>query len=44
MRVRRLVGVNLSPEWTAELDRHGYSAAHWSTVGEPRAADVTIMA
>ncbi len=44
MSLRLLVDVNLSPEWIAELDRHGYSAVHWSTVGDPRAADAVIMA
>src|SRR5438270_9805637 len=44
MSVRLLVDVNLSPEWIAELDQHGYSAVHWSTVGDPHAADATIMA
>jgi predicted nuclease of predicted toxin-antitoxin system len=44
MSVRLLVDVNLSPEWIAELDRHGYSSVHWSTVGDPHAADATIMA
>jgi len=44
MSVRLLVDMNLSPEWIAELSRHGYSAVHWSTVGAPRTADPTIMA
>ncbi|MEO8605771.1 MAG: DUF5615 family PIN-like protein [bacterium] len=26
------------------LQRHGFQAAHWSTVGDPRAADAEIMA
>jgi predicted nuclease of predicted toxin-antitoxin system len=25
------------------LERHGWSAIHWSTVGDPRANDRTIM-
>lgn len=44
MSVRLLVDVNLSPEWIPELERHGYDAVHWSTVGDPRATDVMIMA
>jgi predicted nuclease of predicted toxin-antitoxin system len=44
MSLRLLIDMNLSPEWIAELARHGYHAAHWSTVGDPRAPDSTIMA
>jgi predicted nuclease of predicted toxin-antitoxin system len=44
MSVRVLIDMNLSPEWVAELTRYGYDAAHWSTVGDPRAADSAIMA
>jgi predicted nuclease of predicted toxin-antitoxin system len=39
-----LVDMNLSPGWVPVLERHGWSAAHWSTVGNPRATDPTIMA
>jgi predicted nuclease of predicted toxin-antitoxin system len=35
--------MNLSPEWVAELARHGWSAVHWRTVGDPRAEDAAIM-
>ena len=44
MSLRLLLDMNLSPEWVVELSRHGYDAVHWSTVGDPRAADATIMA
>jgi predicted nuclease of predicted toxin-antitoxin system len=44
MSVPILIDMNLSVEWVAELTRHGWSAAHWSTVGDPRAADAEIMA
>ena len=44
MSIRLLIDMNLSPEWALELARHGYSALHWSTVGDPRAADTAIMA
>jgi predicted nuclease of predicted toxin-antitoxin system len=44
MSIRLLIDMNLSPEWVAELARHGYSAVHWSTVGDPRASDTVIMA
>jgi len=44
MSVRLVVDMNLSVEWITELTRHGWSAIHWSTVGDPRADDITIMA
>ncbi len=43
MSVKVLVDMNLSPEWAPVLQRQGWSAVHWSTVGDPRAADRTIM-
>lgn len=44
MSVQLVVDMNLSVEWVAELARHGWSAVHWSAVGDPRATDSTIMA
>jgi predicted nuclease of predicted toxin-antitoxin system len=44
MSVRLVIDMNLSVEWVAELARHGWSAVHWSTVGDPRAEDAVIMA
>lgn len=44
MSVRLLVDMNLSVEWVAELAGHGWSAVHWSSVGDPQADDATIMA
>jgi predicted nuclease of predicted toxin-antitoxin system len=41
--IRLLLDMNLSPEWIAELDRYGYSAIHWSKVGDPRSPDAAIM-
>jgi len=42
--MRVLVDMNLSPEWVAVLNRAGWEAIHWSTVGNPRAEDEEIMA
>jgi predicted nuclease of predicted toxin-antitoxin system len=36
--------MNLSVEWVAELAQHGWTAVHWSTIGDPRADDSVIMA
>ena len=44
MSVQLVVDMNLSPEWVAELARQGWSAVHWSTVGDPAAEDSVIMA
>ena len=43
MSVPLVVDMNLSAEWTTELAQHGWSAVHWSTVGDPRADDSVIM-
>jgi predicted nuclease of predicted toxin-antitoxin system len=43
MSVRLLIDMNLSVEWVAELAQHGWSAVHWSTVGDPRADDAVVM-
>jgi predicted nuclease of predicted toxin-antitoxin system len=39
-----LVDMNLSPEWVPLLSRNGWAAVHWSTVGDPTAADQVLMA
>lgn len=39
-----VVDVNLSPRWVDVFAQQGWSAVHWSTVGDPRAKDRTIMA
>jgi predicted nuclease of predicted toxin-antitoxin system len=44
MSIRVLIDMNLSPDWAPLLQQHGWSAVHWSTVGDPRAADREIMA
>ena len=38
-----LVDMNLSPDWVGKLAAMGHEAVHWSSVGDPRAADVEIM-
>jgi predicted nuclease of predicted toxin-antitoxin system len=42
--LRLVIDMNLSPEWVAELVRSGYESVHWSTIGDPRATDIAIMA
>jgi predicted nuclease of predicted toxin-antitoxin system len=41
--VRLVFNMNLSVDWVAELARHGWSAVHWSTVGDPCADDSVVM-
>ena len=44
MSLPLVVDMNLSTEWVAELGKHGFSAVHWSTIGDPSADDSVIMA
>jgi predicted nuclease of predicted toxin-antitoxin system len=43
MSAKLVIDMNLSVEWVAELAQHGWSAIHWSTVGDERAEDSAIM-
>jgi predicted nuclease of predicted toxin-antitoxin system len=43
MSVKILIDMNLSPDWVPLLQSAGWSAVHWSAVGDPRATDRTIM-
>lgn len=43
MTPRLLIDMNLSPDWVEFLRRHGVDAIHWSTVGNPHAADEELM-
>ena len=43
MKLKLLVDMNLTPEWVPALRKHGWEAAHWSDVGDPRASDKEIM-
>jgi predicted nuclease of predicted toxin-antitoxin system len=38
-----VVDMNLSPEWATFLENHGYSAVHWSRIGNPSAPDFEIL-
>jgi predicted nuclease of predicted toxin-antitoxin system len=44
MSLRIVVDMNLSVEWIPLLEQAGWTAVHWSAIGDPRAEDVTIMA
>jgi predicted nuclease of predicted toxin-antitoxin system len=35
--------MNLSPAWVPVLERHGFKAAHWSTIGAKDASDLEIF-
>jgi predicted nuclease of predicted toxin-antitoxin system len=39
-----VLDMNLCVEWIPFLAQAGWSTVHWSTVGDPRAEDTTIMA
>jgi len=38
-----LIDMNLSPDWVKVLERAGWEAVHWSTVGDMRPSDEIIM-
>jgi predicted nuclease of predicted toxin-antitoxin system len=42
--MKLLIDMNLSPRWVATLAAAGFETAHWSSLGEPDAADHEIMA
>ena len=44
MSLKVVVDMNLSTDWIPLLQQHGFFAVHWSTVGNSRADDRTIMA
>ncbi|MGB5969829.1 MAG: DUF5615 family PIN-like protein [Spirulinaceae cyanobacterium] len=39
-----VIDMNLSPTWVSAFEAAGYEAVHWSTVGDVKAKDSTIMA
>ncbi|NQT11316.1 MAG: DUF5615 family PIN-like protein [Planctomycetes bacterium] len=41
--MKLLVDMNLSPQWIPILEKEGWPAVHWSTVGNPSASDQEIM-
>ena len=43
MSVQLVVDMNLSVEWITELGHNGWTAVHWSAIGDPRAEDTVIM-
>ncbi len=43
MSISILIDMNLSPDWVYGLATKGYVSVHWSTIGNPRAADREIM-
>ena len=38
-----VIDMNLSPEWESVFEVAGYQAVHWSSVGDIKATDKTIM-
>ena len=41
--MKLLVDMNLGPAWVETLRTAGWETSHWSTLGDPRAADAEIM-
>jgi predicted nuclease of predicted toxin-antitoxin system len=44
LSVKIVIDMNLSPEWVSVFKIAGYQAVHWSSVGDIKAKDSTIMA
>jgi predicted nuclease of predicted toxin-antitoxin system len=44
MTLNIVIDMNLSPLWVAEFQEQGWSAVHWSAVGDPAATDRAIVA
>jgi predicted nuclease of predicted toxin-antitoxin system len=42
--IRLVVDIGLPPGWIDVFTKHGWSAVHWSAVGDPRAKDRVVMA
>lgn len=42
--MRLLIDMNLSLAWVSVLNQAGHRAAHWSSIGSPRATDREILA
>jgi predicted nuclease of predicted toxin-antitoxin system len=38
-----LVDMDISPDWVPFLQKSGFAALHWASVGNPRAKDPEIM-
>ena len=41
--MKLLIDMNLPPAWVRFLQEEGFEALHWSTTGDPKATDATIM-
>lgn len=41
--MKLLVDMNLSPDWVAYLESHGWEACHWSGVGPGNAPDPELI-
>jgi predicted nuclease of predicted toxin-antitoxin system len=41
--MKLLLDMNLSPRWVELLNKAGFEAVHWATIGPGSAADVQIM-
>jgi len=43
MNLTFLIDMNLSPAWVDRFVREGWTAIHWSEVGDARATDAVVM-
>jgi len=43
MSLKLLIDMNLSPDWVSVFQSAGFDAVHWSSVGNPKAADRELL-
>lgn len=41
--MKLLIDMNLSPAWVQVFEQHGFSAVHWSWIGEGNAPDSILL-
>lgn len=41
--MRIVIDMNLTPAWVSVLERHGFEAVHWSTIGAGNAPDREVL-
>ncbi len=41
--IKIIIDMNLPPKWVAVFESEGWTAVHWSSIGNPRATDSEIM-
>jgi len=43
MSLRFVIDMNLSPAWVERFALENWEAVHWSSIGDPRATDASVL-